>query len=986
MRHENGWVHRASGAGLVVAVVVAGCSPATTTSDQSEQAVTVSAEVAGADNPLDISALGLILFQNTHSCPANISSFDASGHPIPAVASVASTVVGIRPDLVVNPSGGSSRLSDEAFFGQLAVGDYTLCTYVLDSTEKVIPECTIGDVGGHLAPRTKLALEANNVCYPPGTQGVNGGGGISFAPYFDLTRILETTCAGGKASVLGQVVSLDNDQNLFWRVSKVVVDPPGAMVTWSVPNITDWQPAPDGAVQFSASLDVPGVISFQIDTKDSTNQGLSFSLDFVFYQSGLVKFVVPQPGIQSSIWSDGSVSLAIPLQNVSEAVGVDVHLTGLEVPSATLLGPALPEALGDILPGDIKKIDARFSVPSDGVPYDVTIAGTYAVGESACNFQALGVFVPQPRDSTPIQAVAGILNKLDLRTASFPPFPAPPPAEREFNGSGLLPPLGEPRLSPVFQNPPGGNVPGHSLLRRVPIINLNPPPPPLQFDCPDSDPGDKVFFTRNTIGATYGGFPPDPSVAGNWASTCSSPPCTLDDVTMFTANTAVFYSTDSGLTFTAVSLVPLVDPAIPGRNSFFPQDDGGLCCDQVLTYVPSGNIFVWLLQYWPLQTGVDAQGNPITGPSRLRIAWASPADIRADFLHAWTWVDLTSAGVGIGNDWMDYPDIGYSDNFVYVGVDHGIANTGQVYTARHIYARLSLADILDTTKSSVGYQYMDPTRGGLFQNHIVQPSSDGLYFTAMPDTSTLTVYSWPDSSNTATPHDVSISNFSNADYTAPTPEGIDWNAAPKLVLGATRTEPFCFGCSDRFLYFAFSAGRSGSGRPFPYVRVEKVNLDTFALVSELDIWNPGFAFSTPALVYRPNNSIDEVAVSLALGGGGNFADNAVGFLGDFIVYVTTDSDTTHAGYNRDKNGKIILDGSGNPTYSVRFGDYYSARNSIGPVTKNGRGVGYSTLGYASKTLVAGKKCVDVGCSIDEHYVQFGRFADLCPQPPPPPPR
>lgn len=120
-------------------------------------------------------------------------------------------------------------------------------------------------------------------------------------------------------------------------------------------------------------------------------------------------------------------------------------------------------------------------------------------------------------------------------------------------------------------------------------------------------------------------------------------------------------------------------------------------------------------------------------------------------------------------------------------------------------------------------------------------------------------------------------------------------------------------------------------------------------------------------------------------GGGSFADNAVGFLGDYVVYVTTDSDTTHAGYNRDKNGNIIYN-NGQPTYSVRFGDYYSVRNSVGPNTTNGRGVGYSTLGYAAKTNQNGKKCVDVGCYVVEHYVQFGRFGELIPNPPPPPPR
>jgi hypothetical protein len=167
--------------------------------------------------------------------------------------------------------------------------------------------------------------------------------------------------------------------------------------------------------------------------------------------------------------------------------------------------------------------------------------------------------------------------------------------------------------------------------------------------------------------------------------------------------------------------------------------------------------------------------------------------------------------------------------------------------------------------------------------------------------------------------------------------------------------------------------------------VEKIDLDTFTRISELDIWNPGFAFSTPALVWRPDNPNDEVAISLALGGGGNFADNAVGFLGDYVVYVTTDSDTTHARYARDNKGNIIYS-NGQPTYAVRFGDYYSLRNSIGPMTANGRGLGYSTLSYASRTNTAGQKCVDVGCSIRLHYVQFGRYGELFPNPPPPPPR
>lgn len=670
---------------------------------------------------------------------------------------------------------------------------------------------------------------------------------------------------------------------------------------------------------------------------------------------------IPLPGIQSSVWPDGSVALAIPLHNTTKDLIDRVKVTDIRMSQSRRLAPAsFPISLGDFVPDDIKSIDARFKVPRQGGRLLVRVAGTY--GKHGCRFHARAFVTPQQNPSGPVPAIAGTIQKNSAGNAVFPPSPPPPPPEREFNAVGFLPPPGPPR--DLFPGPPGST--GLAQAQAGPRNAQGP------MD---------VVFTRNTLGATYGGFPPDPTVAGNNA----------DDVVMFAANTAVSYSTDGGLHFNTVNLFGTVDPKNPARNGFFPQDDGGLCCDMVLTYLPNQNLFVWLLQYWPLQTGTDAAGNPITTTNRLRIAWATPQDIKNNFLYAWTWVDLTSAGVGIGNDWMDFPDMAFSDNFLYVGVDHAIQNTGSVYLGRHIFARLSLHDIADPSIPSVGYQYMDPTYGGLYQNHIVQSSRDGFYWSAMPNTSTLTVWSWPDALNFAVPHDIPITSYSNSDYSAKTPEGIDWNAAPKLALGATRVAPFFFcpdGCSGptRFLYFAFSAGRSGTARPFPYVRVEKVDLDKFALVSELDIWNPGFAFSTPALASRPGNYRDEVAISLAVGGGGSFANNAVGFLGDFVVYVTTDSDTTHAAYNRDKFGTIIKDSLGNPTYAVRFGDYYSLRNSVGPQTDNGRGVGYSTLGYASKTAAAGRKCVDVGCSIDLHYVQFGRRGDLLPSPPPPPPR
>jgi hypothetical protein len=420
----------------------------------------------------------------------------------------------------------------------------------------------------------------------------------------------------------------------------------------------------------------------------------------------------------------------------------------------------------------------------------------------------------------------------------------------------------------------------------------------------------------------------------------------------------------------------------------FPQSDGGLCCDEVVTYVPKKNIFVWLMQYW--SKPITIHGKPGTGTNRLRIAWATPAAIKSDFLHAWTYVDVTGAQLNLGNDWMDYPDLAFSDKYLDVGVDHAIANTSSVNSNRRIIVRMSLDDIVNPNVPTVGWQSIEPTNNGLWQNHFVQNSHDGMFWSAEPDTSTLTIFSWPDNSNSASSHTVSISSYSNADYTAPAPDGPDWDVAPHAVLGGARTQPGTLcppsgPCPQAdYLYFGLSAGRQNSiNRAYPYVRIEKINTATFTLASEMDIWNSSYAFATPALGSPGSPSTDEVAISLATGGGGNYANNAVGFLNDFVVYITTDSNTTQAGYNRDKNGNIIKNSSGKPTYTTRYGDYFDARTSAGPPTQYGIGYGYTTLGYAVKESAPHKSCaVNGGCTVNEHFILWGRPAELNPPAPP----
>ena len=111
---------------------------------------------------------------------------------------------------------------------------------------------------------------------------------------------------------------------------------------------------------------------------------------------------------------------------------------------------------------------------------------------------------------------------------------------------------------------------------------------------------------------------------------------------MGSGNLYVKYSTDGGQTFTTITDLSTV---------FGDQPDGGYCCDQVLHYIPSIDLIVWVIQ---TKQKTDSKGN-VTGPNSQRVAWAKTADIAANFYTAWTWFDVSSTFLGLGNDWPRLP-------------------------------------------------------------------------------------------------------------------------------------------------------------------------------------------------------------------------------------------------------------------------------------------------------------------------------------------
>ena len=617
-----------------------------------------------------------------------------------------------------------------------------------------------------------------------------------------------------------------------------------------------------------------------------------------------------------SAWDDNkTVSAQLQLQNVSKRDASQLRVTGVKVKGGRYQGPVpLPVTVGNVPSGKDAMFDALLSLPgANGSSRFLKLEGDYRQGGDRRTFRAKWAFQPQFIPPGPVTIKPGTTPKQNPATAAYPPVWNGPPVENNAE-SPMFVPIGPSRQ--FFPRTPTGTAIGTAAG------------------------GATMQIPRNTS-MTSAGTPPDPNAAA------ASP----TGVTLSTYNTGISVSTDGGVTFTDVAL-RLPQPGNPARTSFFPQDDGGLCCDQVVVYLPTQNIFVWLLQYRPI-----TNGSTITQPNRLRIAWATPAAVVGDFWNAWAYCDLTGPGLGTTNaEWLDYPDLAFSGTFLYVGVDHGFPTPGQVYTGRRIVARMSLADIVNPAVTSVGYQFAELTgSNGLNKSHFVQAAPGRMVLGSLDNSSTMRVYTFRDNENSITSSTVAISQIAQgANYTSVAPDGSDWLATsfPGNITGSVyRNVPTGLGTPPREEYlFAFDAGaNAAAGRPRAYLRLETLtpNGTGYDRFGEYDVWNNDYAFAMAAL----GTEGVEIALTIAVGGGTiGFPQHTVGFKDDFVVYQVTNS---------------------NATQISRFGDYFSTRPIGGGL------FGTQVYDVVLNPIPAGvinATCATpgVGCIARMRFVQFGR--------------
>ena len=421
-----------------------------------------------------------------------------------------------------------------------------------------------------------------------------------------------------------------------------------------------------------------------------------------------------------------------------------------------------------------------------------------------------------------------------------------------------------------------------------------------------------VFADYDPLGTTSTiGVPPDMNAAR------------AGNVAMLSYNTRVQLSTDGASTYTERD-PSTIFPSGPATDASGNRLDNGLCCDQVLQYVPQIDRFIWLMQF----CGTGA--NCLLGINKVRIASASPQDIINSRGTAWTYWDLTSATFNLGTTTMDYPDLSVGDNFLYFSAD--AVGTGL------LVVRIPLNEIRDSL--TINMNYTNPSDGGVaYGGHISQNTGNEVYWAGHVNNSQMRIFSMAEGSGQYFWRDVNVGTWPNGTISSIAQDGTtDWlqylgNTFPgNAVLGITRR-------GNNEVWFAWTAS-AGSGFPRAHVQVVEINNNNYSVISQWQIWNNDYGFAFPSLC---TNAQQEVGISLAWGGNQNWANHAVGILGDFVVWYPELSDTAinrwgdYVSVRRNTPSSMLFDASGYavfrqtpPATGVRFDPYYIlfGRNSV----------------------------------------------------------
>lgn len=352
--------------------------------------------------------------------------------------------------------------------------------------------------------------------------------------------------------------------------------------------------------------------------------------------------------------------------------------------------------------------------------------------------------------------------------------------------------------------------------------------------------------------------------------------------------------------------------------NYFPAADGGFCCDQTVLYDPSRDLWFWLIQY-------SVKKNTNT----LRVAVKHGPHLGNNVWHWWDFQPrrINSAWSG---EWFDYNHAALSNNYLYVG-----SNVFKVRSnrwARSVVLKLALDEL--AVRRALSYRYFQSTKNGSLRCTL--GARNTMYMASHNRNDQIRIYSWPEGSSSISSHDIDVQQWNEGTYLARGPDGNNWlKRCDSRITGSW--------VADGRIGLLWSVNRVGKSRPYPFIRVARVDESAMTLIDEPDIWNGNYAFAYPDAC--PNDR-GHIGITLFRGGGNHHPGHVVGIWDDYSN--CWQLQVTRPGTNGPKEGK--------------WGDYLACRRHS-PDGLTWIATGFSLQGGESRD------------SIEPQLVHFGRHRD-----------
>lgn len=475
-----------------------------------------------------------------------------------------------------------------------------------------------------------------------------------------------------------------------------------------------------------------------------------------------------------------------------------------------------------------------------------------------------------------------------------------PPARKQEKPEAAPPPV------------PRGRRDGDIRPTSDPTNPVSPTKPPKEED--------PVVFETDT---PVGGFTTDGNLVVDACGGCN------EGAVMMCGNRWALYSNNAGANFVDVPLGSAFDmtATVPGVR-------GEPAGDQVIHYVPAIDRFIWLLLYYPEAGGLNS----------FSIAVAKPSDLAASGgqtgWHRW---DFTSTFLGLGSNFIDFPDLAVTGDHLYISACSAMGTTTNGFVVSRVpLNQLASGGTIDVFSTDLA------DSNGMSHGRLVQNSNGQAVWATHVDANTLRVFNWPTGAAEPSVRDIDVQQWpweidaqgNKLDVfrsmTPPIPANDPAKRVPVNWLGGAFSSIMAGVQRRNEVILGWTAGRGGAF-PHPHVRLVTLDTGTWTVAKEAQIWHPDHAWAYPWLAL---NAPEEVGIALGWGGGGiHFGSTAFGIPEDHVLWYSEPSDTA----------------------SDRWGDYVTVRQSIRNRSLFG-GFGY-TLRYDAAGDVT---------RANPRYTHFGR--------------